>query len=60
MFVFALQPWVDRVGLDWFYVTFGLITMLVMMGNLVFIYFGKMFRVKMAGRYSRFAQKVSI
>ncbi|OJJ07582.1 hypothetical protein ASPVEDRAFT_142435 [Aspergillus versicolor CBS 583.65] len=60
MFVFALQPWVDRVGLDWFYVTFGLITILTMMGNLVFIYFGKMFRVKMAGRYSWFAQKVSI
>lgn len=60
MFVFALQPWVDRVGLNWFYVTFGLITMLVMMGNLFFIYFGKMFRVKMAGRYGRFAQQVSI
>ncbi|KAL4987420.1 major facilitator superfamily domain-containing protein [Aspergillus falconensis] len=60
MFVFALQPWVDRVGLNWFYVTFGLITMLVMMGNLVFICFGKKLRIKMAGRYRRFAQQLAI
>ncbi|CAG8909684.1 unnamed protein product [Penicillium egyptiacum] len=54
MFVFALQPWVDKVGLQWFYVTFGLITMAIMMGNLVFIYFGKAFRVRTAsGRDTR-------
>ncbi|KAL6238396.1 hypothetical protein BDW75DRAFT_247475 [Aspergillus navahoensis] len=60
MFVFALQPWVDHVGLSWFYVTFGLITMLIMMGNLAFIYYGKMLRIKMAGRYRRFAQQLAI
>ncbi|KAL2843718.1 hypothetical protein BJY01DRAFT_248494 [Aspergillus pseudoustus] len=44
MFVFALQPWVDQVGLTWFYVTFGLIAMLVQMGNIVFMRFGKSLR----------------
>ncbi|KAL3463495.1 major facilitator superfamily domain-containing protein [Aspergillus heterothallicus] len=58
--VFALQPWVDRVGLDWFYVTFGLIAMLIMMGNVVFIYFGKTFRANNAGKYFRFAGKLAL
>ncbi|PYH49114.1 uncharacterized protein BP01DRAFT_379498 [Aspergillus saccharolyticus JOP 1030-1] len=53
--VFALQPWVDRVGLNRFYVTLGLITMAIMIGNLLFIYSGKTFRVKPAGRYRHFA-----
>ncbi|KAL3474033.1 major facilitator superfamily domain-containing protein [Aspergillus californicus] len=60
VFVFALQPWVNRVGLKWFYVTFGLISFGVMMGNLVFIYFGKLFRVRMAGTYGRFARKFAL
>ncbi|KAL2837458.1 major facilitator superfamily domain-containing protein [Aspergillus pseudodeflectus] len=58
--VFALQPWVDRVGLKWFYVTFGLITLVVMMGNLLFVYFGKSFRIRSAGRYGRFARQLGI
>jgi len=59
VFVFALQPWVDRVGLNWFYITFGLITMVIMMGNLVFIYFGKGFRVKLAHKYRHFGSQLS-
>ncbi|KAJ5176617.1 Major facilitator superfamily domain general substrate transporter [Penicillium canariense] len=58
IFVFALSAWVARVGLTWFYVTFGLIVMLIMLGNIIFIYFGKAFRVRVAGRYRYFsAQK---
>jgi hypothetical protein len=57
VFVFALQPWCDRVGLSWFYVTFGLIVTAIMMGNLLFIYFGKRFRVKVAGTYLRYSAK---
>ncbi|KAJ5240956.1 uncharacterized protein N7469_002547 [Penicillium citrinum] len=59
VFVFALQPWVDRVGLNWFYITFGLITMVIMMGNLIFIYFGKVFRVKLAHKYRHFGSQLS-
>lgn len=50
MFVFALQPWTDRVGLTWFYVTFGLIATVILMGNLFFVYWGKKLRVKGAAR----------
>ncbi|KAJ5619420.1 hypothetical protein N7510_003404 [Penicillium lagena] len=57
VFVFALQPWCDRVGLSWFYVTFGLIVTAIMMGNLIFIYFGKRFRVKVAAKYLRYSAK---
>lgn len=57
--VFALAPWVDRVGLTWFYVTFGQIVTVIMLGNLVFIYIGKAFRVKVAGRYRQFSAQKS-
>ncbi|KAJ5461282.1 Major facilitator superfamily domaingeneral substrate transporter [Penicillium daleae] len=55
IFVFALAPWVDRVGLTWFYVTFGLITTFIMLGNIIFIYFGKSFRVRSARKYRYFS-----
>ncbi|KAJ5263511.1 hypothetical protein N7478_011116 [Penicillium angulare] len=55
VFVFALQPWCDRVGLTWFYVTFGLISLVTLLGNVIFIYFGKKFRAMVAGRYRRFS-----
>jgi uncharacterized membrane protein len=49
--VFALWPWIDRVGLTWFYVTFGLIITIIMLGNVIFIYLGKDFRIKTARKY---------
>jgi len=54
MFIFVLQPWTNRVGLTWVYVTFGLITTVILVGNLGFIYFGKKFRIRTAGRYQSF------
>lgn len=33
-FVFVQTPWIARVGLSGFYVTFGLIVMLIQLGNL--------------------------
>ena len=54
-FVFVQTPWIDRVGLNWFYVTFGLIVMLIMLGNLPLIYFGKRLRIRLASRYHRYA-----
>ncbi|KAJ5775724.1 uncharacterized protein N7511_000735 [Penicillium nucicola] len=57
IFVFALQPWCNRVGLTWFYVTFGLIVTVCLVGNLLFIYYGKMFRAKLAGSYNHYSQK---
>ncbi|THV55828.1 hypothetical protein BGAL_0003g00700 [Botrytis galanthina] len=57
MFIFVLQPWTDSVGLTWVYVTFGLITTVVLGGNIVFIYFGKKFRMKTAARYAGFSDR---
>ncbi|KAJ5345209.1 hypothetical protein N7452_003213 [Penicillium brevicompactum] len=57
IFIFALQPWCDSVGLSWFYVTFGLISTLVLLGNLGFIYYGKKLRAKLAGTYHHYSQK---
>lgn len=59
IFVFALQPWCDRVGLAWFYVTFGLISTVVLLGNLIFVYFGKKFRARVAGRYYHYSAEKS-
>ncbi|KAJ5908199.1 hypothetical protein N7495_000881 [Penicillium taxi] len=55
VFVFVLQPWVDRVGLAWFYVAFGLITTFVMMCNLIFIVYGKSLRAKSTEKYKHFS-----
>ncbi|CAG8110845.1 unnamed protein product [Penicillium salamii] len=57
IFIFALQPWCDSVGLAWFYVTFGLISTVVLLGNLIFIYYGKTLRAKLAGTYHHYSQK---
>ncbi|KAM0140162.1 hypothetical protein ACHAO1_002390 [Botrytis cinerea] len=57
LFMFVLQPWTDSVGLTWVYVTFGLINALVLAGNIVFIYFGKSFRMKTATRYQGFSDR---
>ncbi|RAQ62256.1 hypothetical protein COH20_003163 [Aspergillus flavus] len=57
VFVFALSPWIESVGLTGFYITFGLILTVILLGNLVFIYFGKKFRVMTAKRYRYYAQR---
>ncbi|KAJ5947353.1 hypothetical protein N7466_000368 [Penicillium verhagenii] len=57
VFVFALDPWVNRVGLSWFYVTFGLIATVILLGNFIFVYIGKKFRVKTAGRYRHYSEQ---
>ena len=44
------------MGIDWFFITFGLIVTAVMLCNLIFIYFGKTFRVKYADRYRSFVE----
>ncbi|GAB1198574.1 hypothetical protein APSETT444_007900 [Aspergillus pseudonomiae] len=57
IFVFALTPWIASVGLTGFYITFGLILTVILSGNLVFIYFGKRFRVMTAKRYRYYAER---
>ena len=57
IFVFALQPWIDSEGLAGFYITFGIILLVILLGNFVFIYYGKRFRVAAAKTYRYFATR---
>ncbi|KAF5866005.1 hypothetical protein ETB97_001583 [Aspergillus alliaceus] len=57
IFVFALQPWYNKVGLTWFYVTFGLIVTACLMGNVLFIYYGKMLRASRAAAYIQYSYR---
>lgn len=56
-FVFVQTPWINKAGLTGFYVTFGVIVTLVMLGNLPLIWYGKRLRFRLEGRYRRFAAK---
>ncbi|KAB8078749.1 major facilitator superfamily domain-containing protein [Aspergillus leporis] len=57
VFVFALSPLIASVGLTGFYVTFGLILTVILLGNFIFIHFGKRFRTMTAGRYRYYAER---
>lgn len=57
IFVFALTPWVTKVGLQNVMLTFALITVLALASTGLFIKFGKQWRVKTAQRYLVFSQR---
>jgi MFS family permease len=57
IFVFALTPWVTRVGLQNVMLTFALITILALASTGLFIKFGKRWRVHTMHRYRTFAEK---
>ncbi|KAJ4410522.1 hypothetical protein N0V91_002009 [Didymella pomorum] len=57
VFVFALTPWVTRVGLQNVMLTFALITILALASTGLFIKFGKQWRAKTAQRYRVFSQR---
>ncbi|KAJ4330796.1 hypothetical protein N0V87_009691 [Didymella glomerata] len=57
IFVFALTPWVTRVGLHNVMLTFALITVLALASTGMFIKFGKQWRIKTAQRYRVFSQR---
>ncbi|KAJ8108064.1 hypothetical protein OPT61_g8431 [Boeremia exigua] len=57
IFVFALTPWVSRVGLQNVMLTFALITVVALSSTGLFIMFGKRWRIKTAQRYRTFAQR---
>ncbi|KAH7389977.1 major facilitator superfamily domain-containing protein [Pyrenochaeta sp. MPI-SDFR-AT-0127] len=57
-FVFALTPWVARVGLQNVMLTFGIITFLILgVGTLGMIIYGKRLRRATAGRYRVYAKR---
>ncbi|EXK83770.1 hypothetical protein FOQG_11931 [Fusarium oxysporum f. sp. raphani 54005] len=54
-FIFALDPWIRSVGIQWVLITIVLITTVVLSLTGVLIKYGKPFRAHTAERYQRFA-----
>ena len=55
VFVFALAPWIASSGLTGFYITFSVILTVILLGNILFLIYGKKLRVLGARRYLYFA-----
>ncbi|KAJ5832290.1 hypothetical protein N7474_000601 [Penicillium riverlandense] len=57
IFVFALTPWISSAGITGFYISFSVIVSTILLGLVIFVFFGRKFRVKSAARYRHFADK---
>merc|ERR1712137_380412 len=57
IFVFALTPWVTKVGLHNVMLTFAMISIATLSTTGIFIKFGKKWRIQTAQRYRGFAAK---
>jgi hypothetical protein len=57
IFVFALTPWVTRVGLQNVMLTFALITIVALASTGVFIKFGKRWRIRTVKMYKVYARR---
>lgn len=57
IFVFALTPWILSAGISGFYISFSVVVGTILLGLVIFLLFGRKFRVKSAARYRRYAEK---
>lgn len=57
IFVFAISPWVDGIGLKNVYVMLGVLMTVILLSVFIFIYYGKNLRVRTAGIYRYYAQQ---
>ncbi|KIW33280.1 uncharacterized protein PV07_00140 [Cladophialophora immunda] len=53
--VFALTPWITAVGLGNVFITAAVIFVFILLGNIIFIRFGKRFRMRSAEKYRLYA-----
>ncbi|KAL3466248.1 MFS general substrate transporter [Aspergillus heterothallicus] len=56
-FIFALTPWIDRIGVQYVFVTILLIACAILSLFGIFIRFGKTFRERTASRYEFYARR---
>jgi hypothetical protein len=56
-FIFALTPWVAKVGLENTFITILMIAIAILMVFVVFLRYGKAFRVIFASRYRHYAAR---
>jgi len=57
IFVFALTPWIDRVGMQNVFITITVLGTVVLLFCFVFIFYGKRYRIQTASRYRYFAER---
>lgn len=57
IFVFAMTPWINAVGISNVFNTIGAIGLAVLLFAFAFIWKGKVWRFKNAGRYRYFAAR---
>ncbi|KAF4460546.1 serine threonine kinase 16 [Fusarium albosuccineum] len=56
-FIFALTPWIDRIGITYVFVTLLLISVFILAFFIVFLKWGKTFRAQCAARYQYYAAR---
>lgn len=56
-FIFALTPWVDKVGLENTFITILVIAVAILMVFVAFLRYGKTFRRIFASRYMYYAAR---
>jgi uncharacterized membrane protein len=56
-FIFALTPWIDKVGLENTFITILVIAIAILMGVVVFLRYGKSLRRIFASRYLYYAAR---
>lgn len=57
VFIFALTPWVAKVGLENTFITILMIAIVILMVFAVFLRYGKAFRRIVASRYLHYAAR---
>jgi len=56
-FVFAIGPWIDGIGMKNVFTMLGVLITVILLSVFIFIFYGRIFRVKGAARYRRYAGK---
>lgn len=54
VFVFAAPPWKTSIGMAGFFVSYAVVVSAWLLGTFCFIFCGRSFRVKLAGKYRRY------
>ena len=57
--VFALTPWVEGVGLANVWITATVVFVVILLGNIPFLVWGKTWRANSAERYCRYASSAA-
>jgi hypothetical protein len=56
-FVFAIGPWIDGIGMKNVFTMLGVLMTVILLSVFIFIYYGRIFRVRGATRYRYYAGK---